>query len=112
MAEDKIPKGRIRRSAKLGTGDRHAGHALRGDEGGQRRPLERGGRASASRPGTSRRRVKMASILGEMKGAAMKIGQLASFIDTEFLPPEYAELYQEQLAKLRTSARPPCRGRR
>ncbi len=46
----------------------------------------------------------MASILGEMKGAAMKIGQLASFIDTEFLPPEYAELYQEQLAKLRTSA--------
>ena len=46
----------------------------------------------------------MASILGEMKGAAMKLGQLASFIDTEFLPPEYAELYQEQLAKLRTSA--------
>ena len=34
----------------------------------------------------------------------MKMGQLASFIDTEFLPPEYAELYQEQLAKLRTSA--------
>ena len=46
----------------------------------------------------------MASTLGEMKGAAMKIGQLASFIDTEFLPPEYAELYQEELAKLRTSA--------
>jgi len=34
----------------------------------------------------------------------MKIGQLASFIDTEFLPPEYAELYQEQLAALRTAA--------
>ena len=32
----------------------------------------------------------------------MKIGQLASFIDTEFLPPEYRELYQEQLATLRT----------
>jgi len=39
-----------------------------------------------------------------MKGAAMKIGQLASFIDTEFLPPEYRELYQEQLATLRTQA--------
>ena len=26
----------------------------------------------------------------------MKIGQLASFIDTEFLPPEYAEIYQER----------------
>jgi predicted unusual protein kinase regulating ubiquinone biosynthesis (AarF/ABC1/UbiB family) len=41
-----------------------------------------------------------------MKGAAMKIGQLASFIDTEFLPPEYRELYQEQLGQLRTSAPP------
>jgi predicted unusual protein kinase regulating ubiquinone biosynthesis (AarF/ABC1/UbiB family) len=41
-----------------------------------------------------------------MKGAAMKIGQLASFIDTEFLPPEYRELYQEQLAKLRSTAPP------
>ena len=65
---------------------------------------ERGGGASASRARHLETAVKMASILGEMKGAAMKIGQLASFIDTEFLPPEYAELYQEQLAKLRTSA--------
>ncbi|HYX78522.1 MAG TPA: AarF/ABC1/UbiB kinase family protein, partial [Solirubrobacterales bacterium] len=48
--------------------------------------------------------IRMASILGEMKGAAMKLGQLASFVDTEFLPPEYAEIYQEQLAALRTSA--------
>ena len=48
----------------------------------------------------------MVRTLGEMKGAAMKIGQLASFIDTEFLPPEYAELYQAELAKLRTSAPP------
>ena len=29
----------------------------------------------------------------------MKIGQLASFIDTEFLPPEYRELYQEKLVE-------------
>ncbi len=34
----------------------------------------------------------------------MKLGQLASFVDTEFLPEEYREIYQEQLAKLRTSA--------
>ena len=40
----------------------------------------------------------------------MKIGQLASFIDTEFLPPEYRELYQEKLATLRTTRRR-CRGR-
>src|SRR5437773_5314802 len=48
----------------------------------------------------------MVETLGTMKGAAMKIGQLASFIDTEFLPPEYRELYQEKLADLRTSAPP------
>ncbi|MGZ5420504.1 MAG: AarF/UbiB family protein, partial [Solirubrobacterales bacterium] len=50
--------------------------------------------------------LKIASTLGEMKGAAMKIGQLASFVDVDFLPPEYREIYQEQLAELRTSAPP------
>jgi predicted unusual protein kinase regulating ubiquinone biosynthesis (AarF/ABC1/UbiB family) len=49
---------------------------------------------------------RMVETLGRMKGAALKIGQLASFIDTEFLPDEYRELYQEQLAQLRTSAPP------
>src|SRR5947208_15785925 len=49
---------------------------------------------------------RMVDTLGTMKGAAMKIGQLASFIDTEFLPPEYRELYQEKLGTLRTSAPP------
>jgi len=34
----------------------------------------------------------------------MKIGQMASFIDVDFLPPEYREIYQDQLAKLRTHA--------
>ena len=42
----------------------------------------------------------------------MKIGQLASFIDTEFLPPEYRELYQEQLATAAHRRRRRCRGRR
>ena len=106
MTEDKkIPKGRVRRSAKLGSamgvqatryaGTRAAGLA-RSDEGAKERLESRHLETAA----------KMASILGEMKGAAMKLGQLASFVDTEFLPPEYAELYQEQLAKLRTSAEP------
>jgi predicted unusual protein kinase regulating ubiquinone biosynthesis (AarF/ABC1/UbiB family) len=48
--------------------------------------------------------LKMASVLGEMKGAAMKIGQMASFIDIDLLPPEYREIYHENLAKLRTHA--------
>ncbi len=103
MPEDKIPKGRLRRSAKLGSAlgaqaTRYAGtkavNVARSDERAEER-LEARHLETA---------LRMASVLGEMKGAAMKMGQLASFVDTEFLPPEYAELYQEQLAKLRTSA--------
>ncbi|HEX4730702.1 MAG TPA: AarF/ABC1/UbiB kinase family protein [Solirubrobacterales bacterium] len=48
--------------------------------------------------------MKMVGALGQMKGAAMKLGQFASFIDTEFIPEEYREIYQEQLGKLRTDA--------
>jgi predicted unusual protein kinase regulating ubiquinone biosynthesis (AarF/ABC1/UbiB family) len=105
VAEDKIPKGRVRRSAKLGTAmgtqaTRYAGtkaaNVARGSEGAER-ALE--GRHLETA-------VKMASILGEMKGAAMKIGQLASFIDTEFLPPEYRDLYQDKLSTLRSTAPP------
>ena len=101
--ERKIPQTRIGRSAKLGTAiggqaTRYAGTAaanvVRSDEKAQER-LETRHLESA---------LKMASVLGEMKGAAMKIGQMASFIDVDFLPPEYREMYQEQLAKLRTRA--------
>ena len=99
MADDKIPKGRIRRSAKLGSAIGVAGDPLRGHQGRQRGALRGGPPTRSSRRGTSRRRRRWPRSLGEMKGAAMKIGQLASFIDTEFLPPEYAELYQEQLAE-------------
>jgi predicted unusual protein kinase regulating ubiquinone biosynthesis (AarF/ABC1/UbiB family) len=106
VADDhKIPKGRIRRSTRLGSAlglqaTRYAGTKAAGiarSEEGARERLEERHLETA---------LKIASTLGEMKGAAMKLGQLASFIDTEFLPPEYAEIYQEQLAKLRTSAPP------
>jgi predicted unusual protein kinase regulating ubiquinone biosynthesis (AarF/ABC1/UbiB family) len=104
MAEDsKIPKGRLRRSAKLGSivgmqGARYAGtkatNVARSEEGGKER-LEQRHLETA---------MKMVGALGQMKGAAMKLGQFASFIDTEFIPEEYREIYQEQLAKLRTDA--------
>jgi len=99
----KIPKSRVGRSAKLGAAiggqaTRYAGTAAsnlgRSDERKAER-LETRHLESA---------LKMASVLGEMKGAAMKIGQMASFIDVDFLPPEYREIYQEQLGKLRANA--------
>src|SRR3954449_603866 len=104
MADDsKIPKGRVRRSAKLGSvvggqAARYAGtkatNVARSEEG-SREKLEQRHLETA---------MKMVGALGQMKGAAMKLGQFASFIDTEFLPEEYREIYQEQLAKLRTDA--------
>jgi predicted unusual protein kinase regulating ubiquinone biosynthesis (AarF/ABC1/UbiB family) len=101
--ESKIPKGRLRRSAKLGSivgmqGARYAGtkatNVARSEEDGKER-LEQRHIETA---------MKMVGALGQMKGAAMKLGQFASFIDTEFIPDEYREIYQEQLAKLRTDA--------
>ena len=104
MADDsKIPKGRVRRSAKLGSviggqGARYAGtkasNLIRSGDSAQEKLDDRHMETA----------MKMVEALGQMKGAAMKIGQFASFIDTEFIPEEYRETYQEQLAKLRTDA--------
>jgi predicted unusual protein kinase regulating ubiquinone biosynthesis (AarF/ABC1/UbiB family) len=103
VADEKIPKGRLRRSAKLGSvvgvqGARYAGtkaaNVGRSEEASRER-LEQRHLETA---------MKMVGALGQMKGAAMKLGQFASFIDTEFIPEEYREIYQEQLAKLRTDA--------
>ena len=103
--DESIPAGRIQRTARVGTalgssGARYAGTRARNvvrskDAGSQE--LDKRHVETAE---------KMVDALGQLKGAAMKIGQLASFIDTEFLPPEYRELYQEKLADLRTSAPP------
>jgi predicted unusual protein kinase regulating ubiquinone biosynthesis (AarF/ABC1/UbiB family) len=103
--DDSIPAGRVQRTAKVGqaigsSGARYAGTRARNvvrssdDAAAQidKRHLETA--------------EKMVDALGQLKGAAMKIGQLASFIDTEFLPPEYRELYQDKLASLRFTAPP------
>ncbi|MFU8839990.1 MAG: ABC1 kinase family protein [Nitriliruptoraceae bacterium] len=47
--------------------------------------------------------ANLATVLGEMKGAAMKLGQLLSFIDLD-LPPEVRSAYHEALASLRDDA--------
>ncbi len=45
----------------------------------------------------------LADVLGEMKGAAMKLGQLLSFVDLD-VPPEVRTAYHEALAQLRDDA--------
>jgi predicted unusual protein kinase regulating ubiquinone biosynthesis (AarF/ABC1/UbiB family) len=42
--------------------------------------------------------------LSSLRGGAMKIGQMASFIDVDFIPEEYRDTYQAKLAALRDSA--------
>ena len=103
MAKDDLPQGRVRRTAKLGTvigseGARYAGTRA----ANLARSKERAGAAMDTRHLEAAER--MVDVLGTMKGAAMKIGQLASFIDTEFIPDEYRDLYQNKLATLRSEA--------
>ena len=83
-----IPKGRVRRTAQVGSviggqGARYAGTRAANIA----RSKERAAAQIDKRHLEAAER--MVDTLGTMKGAAMKIGQLASFIDTDFLPEEY-----------------------
>lgn len=49
---------------------------------------------------------ELVETLGRLKGASMKVGQLASFIDAGVLPPELRDMYQETLGALRDAAPP------
>jgi predicted unusual protein kinase regulating ubiquinone biosynthesis (AarF/ABC1/UbiB family) len=102
MAGD-IPKGRVRRAAKVGAlagGETVRGYATKAanltrSEDGRRAAAERRQLETAER---------IFEVLGTMKGAAMKVGQVASFIDTGAFPPEFQERIQRKLAELRDAA--------
>jgi predicted unusual protein kinase regulating ubiquinone biosynthesis (AarF/ABC1/UbiB family) len=103
VARDKIPTSRVGRTAKIG--GLAAGQAIR--QAGTRaanvaRTPE--GREFA----LERRHVEAAeqivAALGTMKGAAMKVGQVMSFLDVGIVPEEYREEFQHKLAALRDAA--------
>jgi predicted unusual protein kinase regulating ubiquinone biosynthesis (AarF/ABC1/UbiB family) len=98
-----IPTGRIRRTAKVGGlfGVEVAkGYATKAANL-VRSPEDR----SAA---NGRRRVEAAEhivdVLGEMKGAAMKVGQMASIVDLNGLEPGDVERFQAKLGELRDHA--------
>ena len=102
MADD-LPTGRWRRAAKVGRlagGQTARGYATKAAN------LTRS--EDSRRAAADRRHVEAAEqifdVLGQMKGAAMKVGQVASFIDTGTFPPELQERIQAKLAELRDSA--------
>ena len=101
--KDAIPTSRLSRSSKVGKlaatqaakqmGTR-ATNMARTDEGKQR--------ALAKRQLETAEQIVAA--LGTMKGAAMKLGQVMSFLDVGLVPEEFREEFQAKLAELRDAA--------
>lgn len=100
---EKIPTSRVRRTATVASlaaseavkqfGTR-AANVTRGDE--------------AAEEAMSKRQLETAkqivAALGTMKGAAMKLGQVMSFLDVGLVPEQHREEFQRELAKLRDAA--------
>jgi predicted unusual protein kinase regulating ubiquinone biosynthesis (AarF/ABC1/UbiB family) len=103
VAKEKIPTSRVGRTAKIG--GLAAGQAIR--QAGTRAAnvtRTKTGRDAA----LERRHIEAAgqivTALGTMKGAAMKVGQVMSFLDVGVVPEEYREEFQRKLAELRDAA--------
>jgi predicted unusual protein kinase regulating ubiquinone biosynthesis (AarF/ABC1/UbiB family) len=103
MPRENIPTSRVVRSATIGR--LAAGQAVK-QFGTRAANIARG--ADASEAALARRQVETAeqivAVLGTMKGAAMKLGQVMSFLDVGLVPEEYREQFQRKLGELRDSA--------
>jgi predicted unusual protein kinase regulating ubiquinone biosynthesis (AarF/ABC1/UbiB family) len=103
VAKDKIPTSRVGRTARIG--GLAAGQAIRQagtraanvarSEDGRKVALERRHLEAAE---------QIVEALGTMKGAAMKVGQVMSFLDIGLVPEENREEFQRKLAALRDAA--------
>jgi len=103
MARDKMPTSRVRRSATVG---RLAATEAVKQFGTRAANVTRG--EDAAEEALGRRQLETAkqivAVLGTMKGAAMKLGQVLSFLDVGLVPEQYREEFQLELAKLRDAA--------
>ncbi|MFI5004925.1 MAG: ABC1 kinase family protein [Solirubrobacterales bacterium] len=103
MAREKIPTSRVRRTATVG---RLAATETVKQFGTRAANVTRS--EQASKEALARRQVETAkqivAVLGTMKGAAMKLGQVMSFLDVGLVDEEYREEFQQELAKLRDAA--------
>src|SRR5450755_312594 len=100
---EKIPTSRVRRTATVGK--LAASEAVK-QLGTRAANTARSEQASEAAMG--RRQLETAkqivAALGTMKGAAMKLGQVLSFLDVGLVPEEHREEFQAELAKLRDAA--------
>jgi predicted unusual protein kinase regulating ubiquinone biosynthesis (AarF/ABC1/UbiB family) len=101
--DDKIPTSRVARTTKVGR--LAAGQAVR-QFGTRAANVARS--EEKAQAALDRRQVQTAeqivAVLGTMKGAAMKLGQVMSFLDVGLVPEEFREEFQEKLAALRDAA--------
>src|SRR2546421_2945606 len=98
-----MPTGRIRRTAKVGgVVGGQAARAYANKAANLARSEE--GRQTAAERLQVQAAEQIVEVLGQMKGAAMKVGQVASFIDISTFPPEARDRFQAKLAELRDSA--------
>jgi len=103
MADGKLPTNRVQRLARVGGAA--AGQAVK-RAGTRAANVARS--EQAANAAMDRRQLEAAeqivTVLGGMKGAAMKIGQVLSFVDLGVVPPEYRDRFQAKLATLRDAA--------
>jgi predicted unusual protein kinase regulating ubiquinone biosynthesis (AarF/ABC1/UbiB family) len=101
--EKNVPTSRVRRTATVG---RLAATETVKQFGTRAANVGRG--EQASQEALARRQMETAkqivAVLGTMKGAAMKLGQVMSFLDVGLVDEEYREEFQHELAKLRDAA--------
>src|SRR3979411_2187033 len=100
---EKIPTSRVRRTATVAS--LAAGEAVK-QFGTRAANVARGGEASEE--AMAKRQLETAkqivAALGTMKGAAMKLGQVMSFLDVGLVPEQYREEFQRKLGELRDAA--------
>src|SRR6476661_597411 len=103
MARDKIPTSRVRRTARVGRAaagqavrqaGTHVANVARSDEGASK-ALEKRHLEAAE---------QIVTVLGTMKGAAMTLGHVMSFLDVGLVPEEYRGEFQRKLGELRDAA--------
>ena len=103
MAQERIPTSRVGRTARVGR--LAAGQAVR--QAGTR--AANVARSKETRQNALERRQieaaeQIVAALGTMKGAAMKVGQVMSFLDIGLVPEEYRDEFQRKLGALRDAA--------
>ncbi len=103
MADDRIPTSRVARTARVG---RLAAGLTARNLGTKTANLGRGEeqRRRAAEQRNLEAAEQIVAALGTMKGAAMKLGQVLSFLDVGLVPEASREEFQRKLGALRDAA--------